>query len=323
MKKRVFISYAHQDERFVDELKEILSELGVECYLHMLEFEPGSSLTREVINNIKESAAFLVVLSPASIKSQWVCFEVGVAKGEGMTVLPLLFHPSIDVPDFLGGTSHLVGLKDAEEFFSSTRWTLAVSRRKEIEEAKMAPSKSFEEGENGETSAFVFLKVPALGSKGLVKRLHGLPWVKEAAAVYTEYDVVAYLSGPAAEVGDTMLDIASLPSITEQKILVFRPKGKGSQSHEGRPFPSTRSICAYVLVTIHTLDQGEVVENIRELDQCDYAYPLENKSLLIARVTADDIAVFDALIMERIQSVEGVASTRSYVVINLEGYHYP
>jgi len=39
------------------------------------------------------------VISPASLKSQWVAFEIGQAKALGKRLLPLLTHASLDVPE--------------------------------------------------------------------------------------------------------------------------------------------------------------------------------------------------------------------------------
>ena len=56
----------------------------------------------------------IVLISPAGAKSDWVPYEMGFAKGKGITVIPYLLHPKMDVPSFIGDALCLRGLQDEE-----------------------------------------------------------------------------------------------------------------------------------------------------------------------------------------------------------------
>src|SRR6266511_1983062 len=91
----VFISYASVDHEIAEKLAQVLKEADVEYFLDQKDINWGVPITTRVQQGIAECSAIIVVISPASLKSQWVPFEVGHAMGAGKVVLPFVTHPSI------------------------------------------------------------------------------------------------------------------------------------------------------------------------------------------------------------------------------------
>jgi hypothetical protein len=98
MKKKIFISHASQDNKFVDNLRESLEIQGLETWVDFSRLIGGDELEAEIKQAIEQSRAFIVVLSPNAINSSWVLKEVDYAQEmkkkqkqpEDYRVIPLL-----------------------------------------------------------------------------------------------------------------------------------------------------------------------------------------------------------------------------------------
>jgi hypothetical protein len=105
--KKVFLSYSHADERFVDALAKDLGSAGIPLWIDSKELHIGDSLTDRIVAAIKECDFFVTVLSSSSLSSRWAKEELEQAQslvflGQRITIMPLLLE-SIEVPGFLLG----------------------------------------------------------------------------------------------------------------------------------------------------------------------------------------------------------------------------
>jgi hypothetical protein len=321
MKKRIFISYSSVDKKVVDELCAKLTKIGIEYFRDEKDIDWGQSISDSVIDALRESIALLVIISPASLKSQWVPFETGNAIANKLPILPLLCHPSLDLPGYLSSRRYLTDNEQAIEFFQSTAWKLLLdSRLSEIESSESELLNGVKTDRN--SSVFVFLRVPALQSGDLVSMLRTMPAVVEAAAVYSEYDVIACLSGRSSQIGNAVLEIAGIPKVKEQRIYVVDSDHSDDLSIDPS-FGKPNGVYAYVVIDVLGRDPSHVAVNINRMEFCDYAFPLENENKIIVRASASCKSDFDAYIMREIQGVSGVLLTRSYITINLADMYYP
>jgi TIR domain len=117
MATKVFISYSHFDSKIAQKLSKSLSEMGVDCFLDRKNIKWGDPITKRVKDGLRACSALIVILSPGSLESQWVPFEVGQATALGKTVLPFLTHPAVRVPLFLRDLNHKSDLKDVRTYF--------------------------------------------------------------------------------------------------------------------------------------------------------------------------------------------------------------
>jgi hypothetical protein len=91
---RIFFSYARSDAQFVLRVASALRAEGRQVWVDQLDIPKGARWDEEVENALKASSCLLVVLSPASTKSQNVLDEVSYALDEKRTVLPILLQAS-------------------------------------------------------------------------------------------------------------------------------------------------------------------------------------------------------------------------------------
>jgi hypothetical protein len=73
---KVFISHSSIDKKFVRTLKDDLSENNIETWFDEDELILGDSLSDKLELALEESSHFLIILSPTSVNSEWVRFEL-------------------------------------------------------------------------------------------------------------------------------------------------------------------------------------------------------------------------------------------------------
>ena len=116
---KVFISYSSVDEPQAKAIQLMLNELGIDSFLDKKDIAWGDDVLVRVARGLTDCAAVVVIVSPASLKSQWVPFEVGHAMALGKKILPFLTHPSIDAPEFLRKLNYKTTIEDVCAYFKA------------------------------------------------------------------------------------------------------------------------------------------------------------------------------------------------------------
>jgi hypothetical protein len=103
-KARVFVSHSSKDKPFVRKLVEELKKRPLNIWLDETELKVGDSIVSKISEGLTETDYLVVVLSKASVSSQWVQEELNAAlasqlAGKGV-VLPVLIE-DCDVPVLL------------------------------------------------------------------------------------------------------------------------------------------------------------------------------------------------------------------------------
>jgi hypothetical protein len=101
----VFIIHSHQDKEFVDELGAALVNNRTRVWLDRWELNVGDSLIDRIQAAIMEASAIIIVLSRASVESQWCRKELSAGlirelEERRVVVLPVLIE-DCDMPVFL------------------------------------------------------------------------------------------------------------------------------------------------------------------------------------------------------------------------------
>jgi len=112
-KSHAFICYSHQDSSFVNRLVGDLSSKGIKIWVDKREIKVGDSITGKISEGIGQNDYLIIVLSEASVRSEWVKRELNAAlmkelKRKSVVVLPLLLE-DCDIP-------HLVADKKYADF---------------------------------------------------------------------------------------------------------------------------------------------------------------------------------------------------------------
>jgi hypothetical protein len=108
--KTVFVSYSHSDSNFADRLVDDLRASEVPATYDKFLLRVGDSIIQKIAETVVGSGAVIVLLSPTSVKSNWVKKELSFAMtGEieqrGVTVLPAVIA-DCEVPPLLSDKFH-------------------------------------------------------------------------------------------------------------------------------------------------------------------------------------------------------------------------
>jgi eukaryotic-like serine/threonine-protein kinase len=87
-----FISYSREDSAFVLRLAEDLRAAGARIWLDQLDILPGHAWDSSIEQALREAKRMLLVLSPASVKSDHVRNEISLALQEKKIVVPVLYR---------------------------------------------------------------------------------------------------------------------------------------------------------------------------------------------------------------------------------------
>lgn len=101
----VFVSYSHVDADFVYELGTSLAKNNANVWIDRWELNVGDSLIQRIQNAIEDAGALLVVLSKASVESEWCKKELNAGlvlelEKKRVVVLPIL-KEDCNIPVFL------------------------------------------------------------------------------------------------------------------------------------------------------------------------------------------------------------------------------
>lgn len=106
----IFLSHTWKDKEFTRKLGNRLKDYGAKVWIDEAEIKVGESLIGKIEEGINEMEYLGVVLSPDSIKSEWVKREVEIAindeiRGKKVKVLPIVAR-KCQIPSFLQGKLH-------------------------------------------------------------------------------------------------------------------------------------------------------------------------------------------------------------------------
>src|SRR5574341_1289311 len=126
MKPNIFMSYSRREVGFVDDLTQRLEKEGYHVWLDYRSLAPGTPWAEQIDRGVDESQVILLVVSKASIASQYVEMEWRRVLTEKNKRIILLIFEAVDLPpelewfewvDFRGnydaGIKELCGQLDA------------------------------------------------------------------------------------------------------------------------------------------------------------------------------------------------------------------
>ncbi|MEQ8767901.1 MAG: toll/interleukin-1 receptor domain-containing protein [Planctomycetota bacterium] len=86
----VFLSYSMKDRAWVSEFAQALRDAGVTAWFDVAELMPGTRWKDEVEEALRASRFLVVILSPESVDSPWVFFEIGAAVADHKFIIPVV-----------------------------------------------------------------------------------------------------------------------------------------------------------------------------------------------------------------------------------------
>lgn len=98
--KSIFISYSHRDRDICSRINDILERQPGFSVWYDKGLVPGEVYRKKIASVIRESSYFIILLSQASVASDWVQDEVEYAKKLHKKILPIWIE-DVDIPDDL------------------------------------------------------------------------------------------------------------------------------------------------------------------------------------------------------------------------------
>lgn len=92
----VFISHSSRDTWIARMVAEKVSALGATAWLDVKDLEGGDLISAKILEGLDTCQEAVVLVSPNSVGSQWVVFEIGAAWGQHKRITPILNNVSFD-----------------------------------------------------------------------------------------------------------------------------------------------------------------------------------------------------------------------------------
>lgn len=86
---RLAISHSSADIGVAKLISLYAKKLGASCFLDEWSIGGGADFRHEIINQIRNAHELLVLVTPKFLESRWLDFEVGVAAGAGLWIVPM------------------------------------------------------------------------------------------------------------------------------------------------------------------------------------------------------------------------------------------
>ena len=103
--RKVYLSYSFKDKRIADNITYSLMKEDIRCSDDIFEIDSENQFQKTVKDVISACSYLIILLSPNSIKSRWIQYELNFAltrvlKARDITILPVLIE-DCDIPSFL------------------------------------------------------------------------------------------------------------------------------------------------------------------------------------------------------------------------------
>ena len=125
----VFISHSSLDAWIARTIAEKIQSLGVDCWLDLKDLGGGDFIPEEIIRGIDTCQEAIVLISPNSVNSRWVSFEIGGVLAQHKRVTPILNNVR---PDEMAPMKDIksIDLNKFEEFLAQLARRVAQTRSK-------------------------------------------------------------------------------------------------------------------------------------------------------------------------------------------------
>ncbi len=115
---KVFISYSGADEKWADRLRSALAKYEVDVWDPASQIAPGENWGLKYGKALENSDAVVVLLSPDSVKSDWVRHEIQYALSSPQfrdRLVPVVVRPTDEIPWILRKMKVIRATQNADE----------------------------------------------------------------------------------------------------------------------------------------------------------------------------------------------------------------
>jgi hypothetical protein len=86
----VFISHSSSDLWIAEQMAKLIRALGAKVWLDKKDLKGGDVMADAIIGGIDACNEAVVLVSPKSVESHWVIYEIGAVSGQHKRVTPIL-----------------------------------------------------------------------------------------------------------------------------------------------------------------------------------------------------------------------------------------
>src|SRR5579862_9473575 len=120
----VFISHSHQDRWIAKQWVRLIEETnkkGVRTFLDEKDIEGGDSIAEKIREGIRQCNELVVLLTPSSVRREWVVVEMSVAWGLKKRIVAILHHVSPKQMPDMSYAYKAIDLNDFEQYLDQLR----------------------------------------------------------------------------------------------------------------------------------------------------------------------------------------------------------
>lgn len=89
---QVFISHSSSDAWIARQMAKEIAAVNIATWLDEKDLAGGDVLAESILNGIRACQETIVLVTPKSIESQWVIYEIGATQALGKRVTPILHY---------------------------------------------------------------------------------------------------------------------------------------------------------------------------------------------------------------------------------------
>jgi hypothetical protein len=116
---KVLISYSQVDSEIADNIVRTLVKHQKEFIRDIRDMNWGESVELKVDKGFDEITTALVIISPSSLKSQWMPYLVGFITGKGKKVVSFITDPALELPADIKKLQNFTEINQILEYFSN------------------------------------------------------------------------------------------------------------------------------------------------------------------------------------------------------------
>lgn len=125
----VFLSHTSHDKEWASEFASALRDEGVSAWFDATDLQLGERWQDVIQDALRESCILVVIISPKSLKSPWLFFELGAAVAGGKKIIPVLTQ-DVDMSDIPGLLAQFQVLKESSPRVAAQRVAATVKQNK-------------------------------------------------------------------------------------------------------------------------------------------------------------------------------------------------
>jgi hypothetical protein len=137
---KVFISHSSRDKWAARRISTDLNNLGIETFLDEKDIKTGESINDKIQDNLSDSDDLLILISPASVDSQWVLIELGGAIALKKNIIPILLY--VGANDIPKPISKLLGrdINEIDKYYEEIKAKISGKKQLKTKDKKLIKS---------------------------------------------------------------------------------------------------------------------------------------------------------------------------------------